>query len=67
VQERHYPKRERKRKEFPDMILYQAIRTGDDEMNEPAEFSEAIKAEGVGAGRAAAHRKRKRKKRRKKN
>jgi hypothetical protein len=67
VQERHYPKRERKRKEFPDMILYQAVQTVDDEMNEPAEFNEAIKAEDVGAGRAAAHRKRKRKERRKKN
>jgi hypothetical protein len=26
------------------MILYQAVQTGDDEMNEPAEFNEAIKA-----------------------
>jgi hypothetical protein len=44
VQERHYPKRERKRKEITDMILYQAVQTGDDEMNEPAKFNEAIKA-----------------------
>jgi hypothetical protein len=26
------------------MILYQAVRTGDDEMNEPTEFNEAIRA-----------------------
>jgi hypothetical protein len=67
VKERHYPKLERKRKEFPDMILHQAVQTEDYKMNEPAEFNEAIKAEDVGTGRAAAHRKRKRKKRRKKN
>jgi hypothetical protein len=44
MQERCYPKRERKRREFPDMILYQAVQTGDDELSEPADLNEAMKA-----------------------
>jgi hypothetical protein len=43
MQERRYPKRERKRREFPD-ILYQAVQTGDDQFGEPAVCNEAMKA-----------------------
>jgi hypothetical protein len=44
TQGRRYPKPERKRMEFPDIILYQAVQTGDDELSEPADFNEAMKA-----------------------
>jgi hypothetical protein len=44
MQERRYPKRERKRREFPNMILYKAVQTGDDEHGEAADFNEAMKA-----------------------
>jgi hypothetical protein len=44
MQGHRYTKRERKRREFPDMILYQAVQTGDDELGEPGNFNEAMKA-----------------------
>jgi hypothetical protein len=42
MQERRYPKRERKGREFPD-ILYQVVQTGD-KLGETADFNEAMKA-----------------------
>jgi hypothetical protein len=44
MHERRYPKRERKRREFPDIILYKAVQTGDDELGEAADFNEVMTA-----------------------
>jgi hypothetical protein len=44
MQERRYPKRERKRWEFPHIILYQAVQIEDDELSEPTDLNETIQA-----------------------